>query len=341
MRYRLNPGCRHAQLSAIAVFVLAASCVTSAPASRADGQVVSIAGFGSQILRCPGMSQSLTEYFPKESSTGIAARMHIRDPKLANLINSHQIKWGRFTCGRSTMPTGHNPFTMRPNMGPVSAGSDSPYWSGYQYNSGSAPWGVEANWNLPRLAGHEGTTNDYLAEWVGMGSGNNSSQPLVQAGTETDANCTTSSCSAWKQVNYTWIEAYPNANSIYEGPAVAPGQNVYAQASMPSGQPSFLICNESTSSCDSGAIAGTSTKPEPYQYEWIVERPGVDCSSVTSCSHYEITNYNYIVMTSAYWEYSVSGMGQMSDSQVRYSMNGWSQCTEGSVTSFTCRWAAD
>ncbi|WP_367188061.1 G1 family glutamic endopeptidase [Branchiibius sp. NY16-3462-2] len=316
----------------VVVMASSAADVTAAASSPPLGRMRKVA------LRCPGGTAG--EALLPAPGRGMDLNALGVKPSQANLwIANPSVHWGVMTCRapHGSRSEGLGGKGVSPDDGCDPVTNYTKNWSGYQFQASSRPWGVEANWNVPAVS-HVGSTNNYLSEWVGLGNGtmcNNTEWPLVQAGTETDSICTTSSCSSSRQQNYMWYELFPNATQSLQGPPVSPGQNVYVQVSVPSSSQA-LLCNRSTNSCDSAQIAGAKYQPLPYVYEWIVERTSYQDAL------YNPPNFHWIRFTNAYWDYSVSGRGQMSDSQLRISMTQGStvksSCHETSNTSFVCQY---
>ncbi|GAB3589002.1 hypothetical protein GCM10027579_29400 [Calidifontibacter terrae] len=194
------------------------------------------------------------------------------------------------------------------------------------------------DWVVPKLLSHTGTTNNYSSIWPGIGSGTNTSNELIQAGTEQDAVCNAAACAdgTWHQSNYFWFEYVPGANQLVPTNfPVGTGQSVFAEVSDLHGEAIYDLCNVSTNRC----VEFTSTHGTPGdQFEWIVERKTV------SWGLPPLANYGSVALTNATWETPEDTYGYVHSAQDRVTMtnNGrdLSDCLQNATDRFTCTWHA-
>lgn len=121
---------------------------------------------------------------------------------------------------------------VRARHGGPTAASDSQNWAGNVVHDNTYS-DVEADWTLPTASGVSGT-NDYSSSWVGIGLGDSSQFPLMQAGTESDwLNGT--------QHYYFWIEVFPEESQVIKDGDVFGGDSVGAHVTYTTAGPKFHV----------------------------------------------------------------------------------------------------
>jgi hypothetical protein len=108
--------------------------------------------------------------------------------------NAGTVNFAAKQCGLSEDPTIDNALTD-----PVDNATSS-NWCGWVDN-GHVYSDAEAQWIVPRASGGSGA---YSSHWVGVGLGNSSAFPLVQAGSESRGSGSTNG----------WIEVYPQTHEL-------------------------------------------------------------------------------------------------------------------------------
>ena len=173
-------------------------------------------------------------------------------------------------------------FTPRYNHQPASPSHQSasstgeleaPNWAGNQAKNGSQFNSIVAKWNVPSVGSPAGT-NAYSSIWPRLGSGNTSSNQLLQAGSEQDISWQYVLHYGWEASTsyYLWWEAFPFNAQQRVNIAVSPLRAIFVNvACYGSSTAHYYIKNESTgvaTSFDasfSGGFTGLNGK-------WIVER---------------------------------------------------------------------
>jgi hypothetical protein len=129
---------------------------------------------------------------------------------------------------------------------------------------------VEAEWEVPTVTGVTGT-DDYSADWVGIGLGNSAAYPLIQAGTEEDYLNGTTNYNAW------WCVASPadyNCHNLDEdGYYIAPGDDVGAHVTFNATKPVFHVWDSSAGWNFQYTYQSGSQYGNDGHAEWIMERP--------------------------------------------------------------------
>ena len=128
-------------------------------------------------------------------------------------------------------------------------------------------------WNVPSVGSPAGT-NAYSSIWPGIGSGNASSNQLLQAGSEQDISWQYVLHYGWGATTsyYLWWEAYPFNVQQQVNIAVSPGQTIFVNvAYYGSSTAHYYIKNESTGVATSfdASFSGGFTG---LHAEWIIER---------------------------------------------------------------------
>lgn len=141
---------------------------------------------------------------------------------------------------------------------------------------------VEGGWNIPSAAQAVGTCNstwDYSSQWVGFdGYG---SSDVLQAGSEADADCSSTLYSLW----YEW---YPNTETRVSSPAVRSGDFVEVQVWYTTASPyghAYWADYRTGASASVGFNPPSGTTYEGNSAEWIVERPSIS-GSPTDLANY-------------------------------------------------------
>ena len=101
----------------------------------------------------------------------------------------------------------HGP--VAPADPPVIPIQDSANWAGYVVTVGTYTQ-VTGRWVIPTASGPSPTAFAYSSSWVGIGSGNNSTHLLIQAGSQSDGNGSSA------RSNALWWEVFP-LNSTQHG----------------------------------------------------------------------------------------------------------------------------
>jgi hypothetical protein len=140
--------------------------------------------------------------------------------------------------------------------------SDSQNWTGNVVHNNTYS-DVEADWTLPFASGVSGT-NDYSSSWVGIGLGDSSQFPLMQAGSESDwLNGT--------QHYYLWIEVFPQQSEVIKDGAVSGGDSVGAHVTYTTAGPKFHIWDLTRNF--NGDYQTPGSWSNDGHAEWIYERP--------------------------------------------------------------------
>jgi hypothetical protein len=144
-------------------------------------------------------------------------------------------------------------------------GSATQNWSGVVVHNNYYS-DAEANWTLPTAHGSSGT-NDYSSSWVGIGLGQSSSYPLMQAGTESDY---TSGSGHY----YFWLEVFPEEDQVVKDGAVLPGDAVGTHITYTTSGPEFHLW-DTTSGLNAEYKVSGSWKNDGHA-EWIYERTEIN-----------------------------------------------------------------
>jgi Peptidase A4 family len=147
----------------------------------------------------------------------------------------------------------------------VTGTSPTQNWSGYVVNSHNYS-DAEAEWTLPYANGVTGTS-DYSCAWVGIGLGDSSSFPLMQAGTESDYLGGTLQY-------YLWYEVYPDTAKVHTDAAVEPGDNVGVHVTYTTSGPEFHLWDTTRNFNQDLKVSGSWDNDG--HAEWIYERTTFD-----------------------------------------------------------------
>ncbi len=139
------------------------------------------------------------------------------------------------------------------------------------YNSTTSFYYLIADFVVPvdrQAFGTCNSTYDYTASWVGI-DGDNSSD-VLQAGTQTLANCSSTSY-------YAWYEWYPYGEVSISNFPVAPGDDIFVEVWNTSATQgyAYLVNYNNNQAVEIGFTAPSGTKLVGNSAEWVVERPGV------------------------------------------------------------------
>ena len=169
--------------------------------------------------------------------------------------------------------SGSDPFAF------CSTNCSSANWSGFEYDGidRNHPFYLEASqlWKVPAPDAPALTTTRRISIWPGIGSGLNTWDQLIQAGTETFSG------PAGATGTYGWFESYPYQNEQQIGNLpIRANDDVYSiitYGGAINSSWSFDLCNGTLNVCASGSEsfpAGGSNSVIGQTAEWIVERSG-------------------------------------------------------------------
>jgi hypothetical protein len=150
---------------------------------------------------------------------------------------------------------------------------------------------VEGGWNIPSVSQAIGTCNstfDESFEWVGFDGWDSSD--VLQAGTEADADCSSTLYSFW----YEW---FPNLETRVSSPVAQPGDDVAVQVWYTTTSPyghAYWADYRTAASASVGFNPPSGTTYEGNSAEWIVERPSID--NVPT----DLANYGAMTMVATY-----------------------------------------
>lgn len=152
----------------------------------------------------------------------------------------------------------------------------SPNWSGYQ-SSAQHYLTASMNWVVPTATATPDTTRT-SSIWPGVGSGDSTSDTLVQAGTEQDDQCIGDVCDP---AYYAWFELYPQEyQQKISDLVISPGDSMTAiveytpDATTPAAD--FEVWDNTTGQAYDIEQDITGTNPESgATAEWIVERSAI------------------------------------------------------------------
>lgn len=154
--------------------------------------------------------------------------------------------------------------TVSPDGVTSTAKSDN--WSGYMAH-GVTYTEAEAQWHAPGVLGGVAGTNEYSSSWVGVGLGQSSQFPLMQAGTESDyVNGT--------KKYYLWYQVFPETSQVPLTFAVQPGDVVGAHIKYTSTGPDFHVWNTTRNLNFTFAVSGSWS--DDGHAEWIYERTAIN-----------------------------------------------------------------
>ncbi|MFD0636528.1 G1 family glutamic endopeptidase [Catenulispora yoronensis] len=155
------------------------------------------------------------------------------------------------------------PAAVTPDVG-SSANYHSANWSGYQ-SFNKTYTDAYGKWKVPNAGARPSSAFTYSSTWVGIGSGNSRSQPLIQAGSDSY-----NEGQPWYDL---WWEMYPQNSSQSIG-IVSPGDTIYSHAHLTANN-DWVIVEDLTSGLGKGQTHSYKTTgfSTSTQAEWIVERP--------------------------------------------------------------------
>jgi hypothetical protein len=167
------------------------------------------------------------------------------------------------------------------------------------YNSTTSFYFLTAEFVVPIAKQAFGTctgTTDYAASWVGIdGAG---SGDVLQAGTQSMANCGSASY-------YAWYEWYPyNEVGISNFP-VAPGDDMFVEVWNTSATQGYvyMVNYNNNQAVEIGFNAPSGTRLVGNSAEWVVERPGVNGSLATLANYISDYFSDCYAYTHNYTEY--------------------------------------
>jgi hypothetical protein len=139
-------------------------------------------------------------------------------------------------------------------------------WAGY-VATGHAYKAISGTWHVPVASLPSSVAYGAASAWVGIGSGDSSTQPLLQGGSEEIQN------SPGVDSYSTWWEVYP-ANSMqhFRGPVHA-NDLIYAYISIGSSSATLQVFDETANT--GGTVTWTGRRATNNQAEWILERPTI------------------------------------------------------------------
>lgn len=146
----------------------------------------------------------------------------------------------------------------------------SPNWSGYQV-SGATYTAVTAHWTIPTGTGPSPTAFAYSSGWVGVGTGNDTNHPLIQAGSDSYGN------GGSGRTNHLWWEVYPRNHSqtVYNS-TILDGDSLTVTVTASSTRATFHFVD--TSSNLNLTYSYSASLGSPQTAEWIHERPRINGS---------------------------------------------------------------
>ena len=155
---------------------------------------------------------------------------------------------------------------------PAVSNATSANWSGYETGEKGGYLAAALEWVVPTVSAVSAETHSSI--WPGIGTGNSTSDSLVQAGTAQSAVCNAASCTT---EYHPWLEIYPQeSEQEITNLTVSPGDyvGVVVEYDPLSAQAYFEVDNYTTGygiyayQYVTGDVVGSGT-----QAEWIVERP--------------------------------------------------------------------
>lgn len=167
-------------------------------------------------------------------------------------------------------------------------------WSGYQASSdpgyqgggGASFLGVTASWTLPAIFAPFATTSLYSTIWPGIGTGNSSSDSLIQDGSEQDVLCSGSNCTQ----NYDfWTEVVPQDpfENVITSMTASPGDQVEAIAEVdPTSALAFFDVVDFTTGQGFSTLESVPGEVGASTAEWIVERPTINGTTLPNLADF-------------------------------------------------------
>lgn len=141
-------------------------------------------------------------------------------------------------------------------------------WAGYIVTGGHKYTHTYAQWNVPKAQSEAPSPGlNYSVDWVGLNTGNSASAPLIQAGTESDADQSSG------RVYRFWYEVYPVLSKQNLVTSVTPGDTVQVGVfSSGAKGASFRLDNLTVGYSEVYNYSHAVPTSVP-QAEWIHERP--------------------------------------------------------------------
>jgi Peptidase A4 family len=223
------------------------------PVSAADSQ---LEDYGYPRRPDPGDTKAYADWVKAVSTTRITPELSI-NPNVVHRPNQR--------VGAATAASNSN--TVK---------TQSSNWSGYSLTAAGAPFReVVGLWVVPSINNQFRSFTGYESEWVGI-DGNCNCNDLIQDGTEQD-------WTGGKPSYYAWIEFIPQPEVKINNFPVAPGDVIYAYASV--GKKNgvvagfYFIANYNTRKSVSASLnIPKNTKFSGLTAEWILERTQVNGS---------------------------------------------------------------
>ena len=159
------------------------------------------------------------------------------------------------------------------------------YSSASSYNQSTSFYYLIADFVVPiarQAFGACNNTTDYAASWIGIdGSG---SGDVLQAGTQSMANCSSTAY-------YAWYEWYPYSEVAISNFPIVPGDDVFVEVWNTTATQGYvyMVNYNNNTSVEIGFTAPSGTKLVGNSAEWVVERPSSG-SSLTTLANY-ISDY--------------------------------------------------
>lgn len=126
------------------------------------------------------------------------------------------------------------------------------------------------SWNVPSHASSD-NNSDRISVWPGIGSGNSSTDQLIQAGTESEQDMVLGIYH--NEADYAWYEAYPLEPEVNVF-TVNPGDQMYVDVNYdPSTAEALFLVEDETTGIGvdmQQAVPGSGSTDE-----WIAERPSL------------------------------------------------------------------
>lgn len=228
------------------------------PACSPDGGYVShnVSGCGNISLWVPNQPSSFYANNPQAVLPPVATK-GIGTLSVARLAASRPTHWLSSLSCKATNRHSVPPRTT-PSHGSVSPDTINNYqysgnWAGYQ-DIGGGITTAQQMWTVPFVNGPNNLTK-VSSIWPGIGTGDNSGDSLIQAGSEQDGACGEPGCFTQSTSYYYWLEIYPQESSeTITNLSANPGDRAGVEVDFnPSNKEStFLVCDFSENSCVTG-----------------------------------------------------------------------------------------
>lgn len=175
-------------------------------------------------------------------------------------------------------------------------------WSGYQSDDANFTE-ADMTWTVPAIDSPS-DISAAVSVWPGIGTGDSSSDQLIQAGSQTEHLYYEDGLYTHNAI-FPWVEIYPQESELEIGNLpISAGQEMYAEVQWDptSDTATFLLCNETTNDCGEATqrVNGSSGSTA----EWIMERP-LEC--YVSCNFPSLDNYGTSTMYYAEASQTVNG----------------------------------